>query len=485
MHFFYFPTAWIRPICVLGAGLTLTALGLSQAASASPYTIVGLGNFGISNAGQSSSTAIAVNLAGQVLGSSSVYDVNGIAKGSDAFFYSGGTLSHLGSFGTNAAGIGGNTPIALNNSGQATGNAVAYDITHTRLSSVAFLYSNGTLTDLGNFGTDKNGRGTSAAAAMNDSGQVVGTSTVYNASGISKGGAAFLYTNGTLQNLGNFGTDATGFGSSAAKAINNLGQVTGSSTVYDATGTNKGSAAFLYTNGVLQNLGNFGTDSTGKGNSFAVGLNNSGQVIGDSDVYVNGVYTTTDAFLYTKGSLTDLGNFGVGSSSQGNSIPVAINAAGQVAGASDKYDASGNSLGRDAFLFTNGSLADLGNFGTDSNGKSYSVATGLNSAGQVVGTSKVYDSAHNYLGIDSFLYDQGTLTALSSLLTNSAGWSGLQASAISNTGEIVGFGVHNGQQEAFALLPVPEASTTISFGILLALGLGAALCGRKKKSLEA
>ena len=407
MHVFFFRFLRTANARFLAVGAGLTALSLGAVSAQTPaYTILGLGNYGTDPLGHSSSTAIAVNNAGQVLGSSTVYDSSHTAKGSDAFLYSGGPLQHLGSFGTNSAGVDGDTPIALNNAGQVTGNAVAYDSAHTRLSNIAFLYSNGALTTLGSFGTDKNGRGVSAAADLNDSGQVAGTSTVYDANGVSKGSAAFLWSNGTLQNLGNFGTDPTGFGSSTAKALNSSGQVVGSSTVYDVNGVNKGSAAFLYSNGRLTNLGNFGTDNSGKGSSFAVGINDSGLVIGDSDIYVNGHYTATDAFLYANGVLNDLGNFGTDPTGHGSSIPVAINAAGQVAGASDKYDANGVSLGRDAFLDTNGILTDLGNFGTDSTGKSFSVATGLNSAGEVIGTSKVYDSAHDFLGTDSFLYNQ-------------------------------------------------------------------------------
>ena len=484
MHVLFFRPARTLTARFLTAGFLLAVSTCMSAAptQAAPYTILGLGNYGMDSQGHSSSTALAVNAAGQILGSSSVYDSSHLAKGNDAFLYSGGPLQHLGSFGTNSAGVGGNTPIALNNAGQVAGNAVAYDSTHLRLSNIAFLYSNGSLTDLGSFGTDKNGRGVSAAADLNDSGQVAGTSTVYDASGVSKGSAAFLWTQGTLQNLGSFGTDPTGFGSSTAKALNSSGQVVGNSTVYDSNGINKGSAAFLYTNGTLQNLGNFGADNNGKGSSFAIGINDSGQVIGDSDLYVGGHYTATDAFLYTSGSLTDLGNFGTDPTGHGSSLPVAINAAGQVAGASDVYDANGISKGRDAFLYTNGVLTDLGNLGTDSLGKSFSVAVGVNSAGQVIGTSKVYDSAHTFLGTDSFLYDHGTLTALSSLLTNAAGWTGLQATAINDSGEIVGFGVHNGQQEAFALFPVPETSTVISFGLLLLMGMGGLMTAKKKKA---
>jgi probable HAF family extracellular repeat protein len=482
MHFFFFRSGRTAATHFLAVGVGLAAVSLGAVSAQTPaYTILGLGNYGTDTLGHSSSTAIAVNNAGQVLGSSSVFDSSHTAKGSDAFLYSISPLQHLGSFGTNSAGVNGDTPIALNDAGQVAGNAVAYDSAHTRLSNVAFLYSNGALTTLGSFGADKNGRGVSAAAGLNDSGQVAGTSTVYDATGVSKGSAAFLWSKGTLTNLGNFGTDPTGFGSSTAKALNSSGQVVGSSTVYDATGVNKGSAAFLWSNGTLTNLGSFGTDNSGKGNSFAVGINNSGMVIGDSDRYVNGHYTATDAFLSANGVLTDLGNFGTDPTGHGSSIPVAVNAAGQVAGASDKYDANGVSLGRDAFLFTNGVLTDLGNFGIDSTGKSFSVATGLNSAGEVIGTSKVYDSAHNFLGTDSFLYDHGALTALSSLLTNPLGWTGLQATAINDSGEIVGFGIHNGQQEAFAVLPVPETSTMVSLGLLLALGLGRMAVAKRKK----
>src|SRR4051794_18836127 len=88
--------------------------------------------------------------------------------------------------------------------------------------------------------------------------------------------AEILYSVTDLGTLGGYG--------SFAEALNNAGQVTGSSIT--STG---GSQAFLYSNGQMTDLG---TLAGGRG----VGLNNAGQVTGDFRSTSNGA---THAFLYS------------------------------------------------------------------------------------------------------------------------------------------------------------------------------------------
>ena len=85
-------------------------------------------------------------------------------------------------------------------------------------------------------------------------------------------------------------------------------------------------------------------------------------------------------------------------------------------------------------------------------GALYSLAYGINNAGQVVGDS----------GFSAFLWQSGGgMTDLSILLPPDSGWRGLSAHAINNRGQIVGYGLHNEQFHAF-LLTLDAATTTIT-----------------------
>ena len=105
-----------------------------------------------------------------------------------------------------------------------------------------------------------------------------------------------------------------GDGYSVAQAINATGQVTG------AAGSNNSpnSSVFVYSNGVLTNLGTLGGPS-GIGN----GINSSGQVAGYSH-NGSGIYR---AFLSNGHTLTDIGDLGGGSA-----VAYAINDLAQVVG---------------------------------------------------------------------------------------------------------------------------------------------------------
>jgi probable HAF family extracellular repeat protein len=97
----------------------------------------------------------------------------------------------------------------------------------------------------------------------------------------------------------------------------------------------------------MLNLGTFGGST-----SAATAINNKGQVTGHAATKT-AIPELLHAFLYTDGTMLDIGTLGPGFSSFGRDI----NDAGQVAGDSAELIADGV---RHAFLFSDGNLIDLG-----------------------------------------------------------------------------------------------------------------------------
>jgi probable HAF family extracellular repeat protein len=149
----------------------------------------------------------------------------------------------------------------------------------------AALYSNGSLQLLGVLGGT-----TSQAWGVNDSGEVVGTST-YTGGGWDN--HAFLYQSGMMNDLGTLGGSRSyGYG------INNPGTVVGeASTTGDAS-----SHAFVYRNGVMSDLGTFGD---GSASSWASSINDAGLIVGASQDVPGGDYR---AAIWQDGHIHDLNN---------------------------------------------------------------------------------------------------------------------------------------------------------------------------------
>jgi probable HAF family extracellular repeat protein len=307
---------------------------------------------------------------------------------------------------------------ALNDSGQVVGYSDIYqqgsDIFH------ALLYSGGTTTDLGTFGGIRG-----QVYGINNAGQIAG----YTLTGPGNG-QAILYSGGQATGLGNLGGTF-----SIASGINAAGQVVGYAAL--ANGLDH---AFLYSGGKMQDLGTLSGSS-----SVANALNASGQVVGASALPDGSWH----AFLYSGGKMQDLGSLG-----GGNSDASAINASGQIVGGS--LTASGQSH---AFLYRGGKMTDLGTLGG-----SWSSALGINDAGQVVGGS----------GGRAFLYSGGKMTDLNWLLDQAPPATLTTAVAINNHGQILATGSDG---HGYLLTPDGVSAAPEPSGlVLLALG-GAGLFG--------
>jgi probable HAF family extracellular repeat protein len=328
-----------------------------------------------------------------------------------AFEYAITDLGTLGGTGSRAFGI--------NNSGQVVGTSEINGDSETH----SFIYSNGVMTDLNTSLGKWNGVGN-----INDKGQMVGTFISENSEE-----RAFLYSGGEFKNLGTLGGPE-----SYAYDINNSGQVVGGPGPSPLTGSLV-EHAFLYSGETMKDLGTLGGTY-----SEAHGINTSGQVVGVSAI--TGDTAAAHAFLYSDEGMQDLGTLG-----GKNSVASKINDSGQIVGFSE-YNLTGD---HHAFLWS-GSMKDLGTLGG-----AFSYAWGINAGGQVVGTSwvqKIPSPAH------AFIYSDNVMTDLNTLLFSNPGWTLVEATAINDLGQIVGYGFNpDGNIQAYLLTPTPEPMTVVFF----------------------
>jgi probable HAF family extracellular repeat protein len=254
-------------------------------------------------------------------------------------------------------------PQAINDNGEVAG----YFLTPARTFD-AFTEQAGNFTDLGTLG----GQSIATIVAINDAGQIAGTTLSAPPYIASSGTTPFLYSGGQVIDLDTFpGAVAT------VVAMNRSGQVIFDSNV--AFG-NDNSHGFVYSNGQLTDLGSLGGPQT-----FVTGINDEGEVVGYSDTSQLIPGTTTyasHAFVWFKGKMKDLGTFG-----GQNSRAYAINNQDVVVGSADTL------IGTDAFAYSNGKMNDLTGGGDPGSG---SVARVIDSSGEIFGN--LYDSSGaNYL----------------------------------------------------------------------------------------
>ena len=296
------------------------------------YIVIDLGTLG-----GTESHARDINERGEVAGVSQ----NGDSGSYHAFLYSNGSLQDLGTLNAEHS-----EALGINDHGEVVGVIWNddYSLYH------AFRHSDGTMEDLGTLGGKY-----SIAFDVNNAGQVIGWSRIGDALGSNR---AFLYENGVMRSLGRL----QGGNNSEAFGIDSAGHVVGASTIF-GFGRNR---AFLYSDGTMKNLG------TLLGDSQANGISDAGHIVGESTINSFG---ETRAFLFADGRMQNLGTLG-GSSSWA----YGVNDFGQVVGESKVASKI------HAFLYLDGSMLDLNDLIDPSSKWRLNRATAINNAGQIVGT---------------------------------------------------------------------------------------------------
>jgi probable HAF family extracellular repeat protein len=197
-----------------------------------------------------------------------------------------------------------------------------------------------------------------------------------------------VWVNGVIHKLPTVGGDPDGI----AQQINDNGDAVGASGTCSIFNTNflynlAPVHALLWENGKTTDLGNLGGITGEAGGNIAYDINNQGQVVGDSDLPGD---TTFHAFLWTRS--TGMQDLGVVSGDVA-SVSISINDAGSIVGAS--LDAEFNPR---AFLWEDGVMTDLNTLIAGDSPLYLLTGCSINSRGEITGLGMTSTGEiHTYL----------------------------------------------------------------------------------------
>jgi uncharacterized repeat protein (TIGR01451 family) len=309
----------------------------------------------------------------------------------------------------------------INEAGDIAGTA-----SRSTAGSAAYRWKGGLMTGINSFGGLS-----SQGLAISDDGWVVGS-----AQRSDSWSEAMWWAGADPHPMGTLGGPW-----SEAYAINDAHQIVGRSA--DATGQVE---AFLWEAGTMYALGSLGPNTF----SDAYGINNSGVIVGESGT-ADGF---THAFKVVDGIMIDLGT---PSPNFAGSFARDINDAGTIVGGVWVE----NSYAVHPFVLTADGAWDVV---TEITG----FAEGINEDGAVVG---------NFFGSHperAFVYENGVVTDLNTLIPAGSGWELSVAYDINDRGQIVGVGSRDGTPRGFLLNP---ASLAADLGVSLTAAPDPALAG--------
>ena len=301
----------------------------------------------------------------------------------------------------------------INNAGVVIGT---YPIGTGGFTTGSFINRGSGVVNLGTLG------GQSAnVVAINDKGQILGNR-------ITTGGQqrGFIYYHGSYRDLnsppGQPGTYVD---------INNAGYTVALSFIETAPGSTSLRSFLRDPSGHFRNIGALpGEDSV----TQAEALNNRNQIVGESGPFI-APDPPLRAFLWTKGSIRDLGDFGFTPN-----YALGINDRGQVTGYASVPTGFRNQV---AFIYSNGRLIDIDR--RPPTADRFSEGEAINNLGHVVGYS-------NHLS--GFVYRGHRMESLNALVDPKLGWNIQFPRAINDKGQIAADAVRGGVQYAVRLDPI-------------------------------
>ena len=256
-------------------------------------------------------------------------------------------------------------------------------------------------------------------------------------------------------------------GSTGALGISNAGQIVG------GYGDGTGNYGFVYTPGA--GFAQISEPSAPAGsNTFASGVNDSGQIVGN--------YTDSTGFNF-RGFLDTPGSGGASSfttladpKATSDTFARGINNNGQVVG----YYAPSGGVQIGYLLAPGGGYSDI----IDPAAPKHTFPVGINDLGQVAGYYLGKGGPHGFVETPGTAGASSTFATLDDPLTTH----GTYVQGISNNGQVVGYySDANNVDHGFLATPaaVPEASSVVSFGVLLLMGAGGLLTASRKRARTA
>ena len=331
---------------------------------------------------------------------------------------------------------------ALNNLGQAVGG-----IDSTNGQTHAFIWDNGTTTDLGTFGASK-----SLAAGINDAGDIVGTLLTNGERHVFLRHAGEISDLGTIDGFAKLGDEGELYLNGPGRiyyivplAVNNTMQVAGRVTT---PGDNHRS--FIFDQGRTSYFGVAGNGSI----FYAEAINNRGQILGRATPTVPDTDNRMRSMLWTDGDLIDL------SSLNGTiSAAHAINDDGAVVGAAR----SGTNGTNQAFIWKDGAMRYL-----PAGNTLESTALAINNTGLVAGFAR--SPQRKFFAC---FWKDGVLLDLNQMRLTEPGCSLVRAEALNDRGQVLVRAVDATQRQRYFLLspsnlppalPLQSAPTTTRLG---------------------